>query len=459
MNLNTLEFLNRISFFSILSWSFFLVAAICALILTNLKAPLIRKYRSTLISVALSSLVLGSVGSVTPFFLRKLNPDQSRLTAIDQLPLTQWVEPISNPEVALKEEDETAWLKNTTFRFKYKLEFSPFQFQHVVRIHENNIVILDQKGVLRGFNAYSAINHWSIDLQIHKMLSSLQVGSKFFILDRMQSLDVLRLTCVDLQNPSVLWQRIIPNSKEGELSYNSEAQSILVTTGTTGIWALLAKNGAIIWKRPEIYTKTKALVSQKHLLVFEPVVANRSGAWYKLDLVTGKTLQKIPHVYPEIASFTPLPSENLVSDSFLAEVNASQFFLMKHTDATKVWSFNVNEPVNQALMINPENYFVFYESKMLEMRKLSNNDLLWQKKMSDVKPAWMKFTLEHQLLTLPTEATDGNAGVSFYELQTGNYLFSAKVSEPIIDMEFYGDWFYLFSESHVWAFQSEARKR
>ncbi len=459
MNVNTLEFLNRISFFSILSWSFFMVAAVSALVLTNLRSSLIRKYRSPLISVALSSLLLGVVSTGTPYFLRSLNPDQSRLTPIDQLTITQWVEPVSNPETTLQNEDETSWLKNIPYRFKYKLQFNPYEFSRLISIHESTMVIMDQKGTLRGFNAYSGLNHWSIELQSQKVLSTMQVLKKLYILDRVFSLDALRVTCIDLQNPSVLWQRFIPNSKDGELSFFPETQSVLITTGANGVWSILAKTGEVLWKRPEIYSKTMAIPSQKHVLVFEPVVANRAGAWYFIDPTTGKVVQKAPHVYPEISSFTPIAASKTASEYFLAKVNPEQFFYMKHTDLSTGWSFNASEPIHSTLIVDSEHYFAFYESKMLELRNIATNDLIWQKKMSGVLNTWMRFTPDHQYFTLPTESSDGNAGVAFYELGTGNYLFTAKTSEPIIDMVFFGDWFYLFSELHVWAFQNEARAR
>ena len=46
---------------------------------------MIRKYRRMLIAVGLSSLLLGTLSWSTPFFLSRWNPDQSRLTPIDDL--------------------------------------------------------------------------------------------------------------------------------------------------------------------------------------------------------------------------------------------------------------------------------------------------------------------------------------------------------------------------------------
>jgi hypothetical protein len=447
---NPLEFLSRISFFSILSWGFFLVAVLCALILTNLSTPLIRKYRKMMISIGLSAIILGMVSWATPLFMRHLNPDQSRLTPIDRLTITQWEEPVSNPETSVPD-DEIDWVKNIPYKFKYKLNFN-FDFKHAIAIQESTIVVLDQEGTLRGFNAYTGLNHWSIELKAKRVISQIQVQKKLFLLDHTSS-DALRISCLDLQNPSVLWQRTIPNSKEGELSFDLDSQVVLVTTGSNGLWALRAKTGEIFWKRPEIYTKTVAIPSPKHILVFEPVVANRAGSWYFLDPQTGKTLQKNPHVYPELDQYLPIDPEHALPENFLAKVQSQQLFYMSHLDLRQTWAFNIPETIHFTQSIDPDRYFILYESKTLEQRRLKDNELIWQKKLSDIKTDWLKMSPDHQYLVLPNEERDGSQGMSFYQLDTGDYLFTAKTSETITDLLFYGDWFYLFSENHVWAFQ------
>lgn len=447
--MNPFEFLSRISFFSILSWGFFLVAVICALVLTNIRSQLVRRYRAMLISVAVSSMILGMVTWATPLFMRRWNPDQSRLTSIDRLTVTQWVEPVSNPETSLLD-DEINWVKNIPFRFKYKLNFN-FDFSRVIAIQDSMMVILDHQGTLRGFNAYTGLNHWAIELRAQNVVSQIQVQKKLFLLDATS--DALRVTCLDLQNPSVLWQRTIPNAKDGTLSFDLDSQVVLVTTGVNGLWALRSKTGEIFWKRPEIYTHTIAIPSAKHILVFEPVVASKAGSWYFLDPQTGKTLQKNPHVYPQIEQYLPVDPEHAPPENFLAQVPGKQLFYMNHLDLHQLWSFNLPEPVQFTHYIDPERYFVFYQSKLLEQRRLKDNELIWQKKLSDVGTSWLKITPDRQSFVLPNQERDQPMGVSFFNLETGDYLFTAKTSEPVKDMVFYGDWFYLFSETHVWAFQ------
>jgi hypothetical protein len=84
-----LEFLNRSSFFSILTGCFFLIAAVCAILLTTLRGPLLRRYRRLMIGTASSCIFLGAVSWSFPFFLSRVNPDQSRLTPIDELITTE----------------------------------------------------------------------------------------------------------------------------------------------------------------------------------------------------------------------------------------------------------------------------------------------------------------------------------------------------------------------------------
>ena len=444
------------STFSILSWCFFLVAAVTAIILTSLSSPLIRRYRGTLLSLFVSSILLGSLAWVTPMIMRRVNPDQSRLTPLDQLTMTQWVEPVSNPESELPAElpaDEISWLKKISYRFRFKLGFT-FDFQKIITIQDSTIVVLDKVGTLRGFNAYTGINHWSIDLKATHYMDQVQMEKRLFLLDRPQS-DTIRITCLDLQNPSVLWQRTIPNSKEGDLSFNVDSQSVIATMGASGVWSLKAKTGEILWKRPEIYSKTPAVPSLKHILIFEPVVANRAGSWYFLDPQTGRTLRKSAHVFPEIQSFIAPSPEFIPEQNFMARVNATQFFYMNHMDLTQLWSYSSPEPVQLITPVDRERYFMLSSSHLLEQRKLKSNDLIWQKKFSEVRPDWIKLTPDHQYFVMPSQQEHEISGVSFFDLENGNYIFTARTSEPILDMSFYGDWFYLASENHFWAFQKQ----
>jgi len=459
------EFLSRISFFSVLCWCFFLVAVVCALILTNVRSPLVRRYRSTLISVAISGIILGVASWATPFFLRRLNPDQSRLTPIEQLTLTRWEEPLSNPETVLPE-DETSWLKNLpAYHFKFKLHFN-YDFKQVITLHESTLIVLDQKGDLRGFNAYTGLNHWWIKLGTDEIVGQLQLQRKMFLLDHTD--DALRVSCLDLQNASLLWQRTIPNSKEGALTFDLDSQVILVTTGTNGVWALRARTGGILWKRPEIYTKTLAIPSPQHVLVVEPFVAKRHGSWYELDPQTGKTLLKKAHPYSSIEEFLPVDPERAPPENFLALTTSPaqgsapgtplihQLFYLSHLDLHQWWSYSLPEALRFARFIDPNRYFLMYDSKMLEQRHLQNNDLIWQKKLADISTDWLKISPDRKYFVLLSDAHDETAGVSFFNLDTGDYLFTAKTSEPIDAIEFFGDWFYLFSEGHLWAFQRGA---
>ena len=121
-----------------------------------------------------------------------------------------------------------------------------------------------------------------------------------------------------------------------------------------------------------------------------------------------------------------------------------------------MWSFNATEPVVFAQAIDHDRYFLNYQSHLLEQRKLKTNDLIWQKRISDAKSDWIQLTPDHQFFVMRTQAEHETGGVSFYSLDTGDYVFTAQTSETITDMKFYGDWFYLASENHFWAFQRKA---
>ena len=248
---------------------------------------------------------------------------------------------------------------------------------------------------------------------------------------------------------------MIPNSKEGEISFDYDTQSLLVSTGVNGIWALKAKTGEILWKRPEIYSKTLPLYSPKHVLVFEPVVTNKMGSWYFLDSQTGKTLQKLPHVYPEVQKFLAADPEHEIPQYFLAQVNSTQFFYMNHVDLSQLWTFNAQEPVEFTQSIDGQRYFVVYQSKRIEQRTSKTNELIWQKLLTEIDPKWLKITPDRKYFILPKHDSNEVPGVAFFNVENGDYVFTAKTSESILDASFYGNWFYLLSENHIWAFQRE----
>ena len=443
------EFLNRISFFSVLTWSFYLIAVLCALILTNYASPLIRKYRKSLIAVGVSSLILGTLSVSSPIFLNKLNPSQSRLTPIDALVTTLWEEPVSNPETSLPD-DEVRWTKDLPYHFKYKLQL-PEPFKKVLTTEGSELAYLDDMGNLRGYNAYTGLNHWHIPVHATQVLDQLQAQRKFFLLDE-TVIGQLRISCFDLVNPSLLWQRTIPNSKDGALAYDIDSQSVIVSAGNSGVWSLKEKTGEVLWKRPEVFSRTKVIVSQKHLVVFEPVVATKPGSWYFLDASNGKTLQKIPHVYTDMQAFMPFDSGTAPSTSFMGRVDAENFFYLNHTDLSQIWNFHAPEKIQVTKYVDADRYLLLYDSE-LELRKLSDNAVLYQKKLSGITPSWLKVSPDRTLLTIPSTDDDGVQGVSFFNLETGEYQATARTSEPILDLLFFGDWMYLYSENYVWAFK------
>jgi len=440
----------------VLSWAFFLVSVICALMITSVKHPLTRKYRKVLISTAVSGMVLGVATWFMPLLLRKVNPVQSKKIAMEQLPVTAWEEPLENPITSLDPNyDEMSWLKkvpeNHKIRFKFKLKLER-DFQKLITIQENQFVYLDQEGDLRGFDPYTALNHWKIHLGIRKIISQVVGQKRLFLIDAPKN-ESLRISCIDLLTPSILWQRIIPESKEGAAVFDFETQSLVVSTASDGIWSLRSKTGEILWKKPEIFTKVKVLLAGKNFLAFEPPVGKNIGSWYFLDPLTGTVVQKKNHIYPEMENFTPFATADGIQ--VLAQVNATQYFLLNPIDLSVLWSQTSIDPILKLTIIDEHYFLVAYQNKLLEKRDLKTGELIWQKKMSQVDLAAFKIDPTQNLLLAPATDDDDQKGTGFYSLDDGNYLFTTQMTEPTRDMDFFGDWLYLMSETFIWAFQHE----
>ncbi len=441
-----IEFLNRISFFSILSWSFFLLSVSCAITLTAFRSPGIRRYRKALIGITWSSLVLGALSWSVPFFTSRLHPGQSRLVAMDSLARTEWIEPVGNPETELPS-DEIALTRKLPFRFKYKLRL-PFEFDRVLTAEARHLVLRDRSGNIHGFDAYSGYNHWSIRLHTHRILGTVETQNRLFILDR-TSLDSFRISSIDLQNPSLLWQRNIPNCREGQLAYDSESQAIVVSTGSQGVWSLKARSGEVLWKRPELYSKARPLPMNGHLAVFEPEVANRKGWWQVLDSHSGRTLKKIQHSYPESAELVSDTS----SPAILIRTGPKDWVALNPLTFEKLWTFTSPSKVLRLNPLDRESYLNLVDNGRLEVRQWSANTLLWQHSLSDFSDRFVRVSPDHLILALSVSEPNELPGVAFRDLRQGHHLAGAQTSEPLTDLWFLGDWLYLFSQNHVWAFR------
>lgn len=400
-------------------------------------------------------MILGVATWFMPLLLRKVNPIQSKKVALEQLPITAWEEPIENPVTTLDPAyDEMSWMKKTPedkkLRFKFKLKLEN-DFKKLITVQEN-FVYLDQDGNLRGFDPYTGLNHWKINISIRKIISQVVGQNRLFLVDSPKN-ENLRISCIDLQNPSILWQRIIPESKEGAVVFDFETQSLIVSTASEGIWSLKSKTGEILWKKPELYTKNKILISGKNFLAFEPPVGKKVGAWYFLDPLTGAVAQKQNHIYPEMENFTPIstPEGNLA----LAQVNETQYFLLNPVDLRVIWSQTSMDSILRITIINENHFLVAYENKLLEKRNLKTGELIWQKKMNQVDLSSFKIDTVQNLLVAPTADADDQDGTAFYNLEDGNYLYTAQMTENAIAVDFFGDWLYLMSETFVWAFQHD----
>jgi hypothetical protein len=445
------ESLNRISTFSFLAWSFFFIAAVCAILLTSLHSPLIRRYRKTLLAVAGSSLVLGSGIWFAPLFISRLNPDQSRLTPIDELVRTEWLEPVGNPETEVPDE-EVAWAKGLGYQFKYKLRFG-YELQRPLPSGPESLLLLDQAGNLHGFDAYSGLNHWVLRLGLNRLLDFVRDSKKLYLLERSLSGSAVRISCVDYLNPALLWSRTVPRSREGTLGLDPETHTLYLSGSEGGVWALKSKTGEILWKRPELFSKARVLSGGKHLLVFEPPVGGKAGAWVFLDPLSGRTLQRTPHVYPELREFLVPEGSRPGVKPVLGMVDAENSFLLNPADLSQAWTYRAEAKLRALAMGGEDRFLSLDASNLLELRGLSRHELLWQKKIQSADPSFLRVSPDLRVLVIPSENEGESRSLSFYAFDTGEYLGSAHTSEPLVDIHFLGDWVYLLSENHVWAFR------
>ncbi len=435
----------------ILSWAFFLVSVICALMITSVKSPLTRKYRKILISTAFSGMILGVATWSMPLILRKVNPVQSRKIPLENLPVTNWEEPLENPVVALESAEEMAWMKNLPengkARFKFKLKLTN-DFSQPLIVQDNQFIYLDHDGNLRGFDPYNGLNHWTIETRLQTIVEMVIAPKRLFLIDTPKN-ESIRISCIDLQSPSILWQRIIPESKEASAIFDFENQSLVVSAGADGVWALKSKTGEIFWKKPEIFTKTKLLHTGKTLVAFEPPVGKKTGTWYSLDPLSGKILQKQNHVYPGMESFTPIQTAEGMHA--LAQVSGTGYFLLNPNDLSVKWTETTTERIEAIHLVDERTFLVANGDHLLELRELVTGARIWQKKLPQVDLSKLKVDLKKKWIAAPI--VDDGSGVVFYSLEDGNYLFTAETPEPAKAVLFFGDWFYLLSETFAVAFQ------
>ena len=424
--------------------------------ITSVKNPLTRKYRKILISTAFSGIILGVATWSMPLILRKVNPIQSKKIPLEKLPITSWEEPIENPITVLDDANEMSWLKKIPeerkIRFKFKLKLDR-DFKKTIAIEEKQFIYSDRDGNLRGFDPYTGLNHWVIQSNIGKVIDQVIAQKRLFLIDTTKNDEDIRVSCIDLQNPSILWQRIIPESKEASAIFDFETQSLVVSTATDGIWSLKSKTGEILWKKPEIFTKNRVLHAGRNVLAFEPPVGNKVGSWYFIDPLTGKTNQKQNHVYPDMENFIPF-SVGETSLAF-AKVSSTQYFMLNPVDLSALWSQTATDPIIKITLIDEQNYLIAYQGSLLEKRNLKTGELIWQKKMNQVDLSTFQIDVKQKLIIAANSPDEEQAGIAFFNLEDGNYLYTVQLPEPPLEAEFFGDWLYFIGETFVWAFQHE----
>lgn len=449
-----------IPLYSIVSWLFFFISVLGAMALTSFRHPWVhrhlRRHRKLLLSTTLSSLFLGIVSSTLPFFFRTFNPDASKLVPFDQLVLTEYSEPLENPTDHPTDEsfDDSSndWTKKYPAKFRFKLKM-PYSFKHYLAAYEHRLFILDEQGTLRGFDAYTGLNHFSIPLKIQNLVSASQEQDRLFILDHNNRTDVLRLTCINLQNPSAIWQRTFPNSRQGAFTYHADTQTLLVTASNSGVWLLRSKTGEIFWKRPDLYSYSAAFPVRGQWIIFEPKIAKKLGRWSFLSDTTGKTLKTIPHTFDSLqewVSDSAPAHEPQVIAVFKNEDQSQTLARLNLPNLEPIHSITLQEPLKDwHLVSNQQQILGMSSASTWYSFQADNLQLKIEKKLSDVARPALALSSDQTLFFLP----EAQSGVMAFLSKTGEWQWTAQTQDPIQIVVYFGDWFYWFGESILIAHQ------
>jgi hypothetical protein len=115
------------------------------------------------------------------------------------------------------------------------------------------------------------------------------------------------------------------------------------------------------------------------------------------------------------------------------------------------WTETTTERIEAIHLVDERTFLVANGDHLLELRELATGARIWQKKLPQVDLSKLKVDLKKKWIAAPI--VDDGSGVVFYSLEDGNYLFTAETPEPAKAVLFFGDWFYLLSETFAVAFQ------
>ncbi|NDG85970.1 MAG: hypothetical protein EBX52_13155 [Proteobacteria bacterium] len=132
-----------------------------------------------------------------------------------------------------------------------------------------------------------------------------------------------------------------------------------------------------------------------------------------------------------------------------------QIFLMNPSSLATLWNLKIDSPLLMDPIVERDRYFVLNAQNLLEMRRLRDHELRWQKSLPPVRAPRLKISADGRLFGFPSEEEGQLRKVRFYKVDDGEYLASAEASEPILEWEFLGDWVYLMSENHLWAYKKD----
>jgi hypothetical protein len=117
------------------------------------------------------------------------------------------------------------------------------------------------------------------------------------------------------------------------------------------------------------------------------------------------------------------------------------------------WTATSDAPALIPPLSDRDHFFILKTNHLLERRRLRDNELAWQAMMAPVKGPGLKISPDGRLFGFPSEEEGTLRKVRFFRIEDGTYLAEAQASEAILDWIYFGDWLYLMSENHLWAFK------
>ena len=182
-----------------------------------------------------------------------------------------------------------------------KSNIAPFNSQ--VKVHKNNIFVIDFQNILRCYSIINGEEIWNIKtdnsfVKSQKKLSLILNDSKVFFNNTLGD-----ISAVDIKNGNLIWQTPTQDSSIFESSFQlktsdliSVKDSILFSNNKNEFYSIDVKSGTIIWKqkissivRPVVSDNLVFTVSENGYLI---IIENKSGNIIRITNIFDKIKQK-----------------------------------------------------------------------------------------------------------------------------------------------------------------------